>query len=167
MLTVALHEFGHTVSLGESTVTTTVMYQYYEGVRQTLTSDDISGVDSAYGTGARVDLNESTAVPITLNGCGPGGGDRRAGRLGDQCELVLRGRAVRHERDDDGDDAHEQPQFPGAALTLYSSAQGLSSAAATTFGGTWTPVTGVTAGQTYYIRGSAATTGTEARGRMA
>ena len=49
LYSVALHEFGHVVSLNESSVNTSVMWQYYQGVLSGLTSDDISGVQAAYG----------------------------------------------------------------------------------------------------------------------
>ncbi len=48
--TVAAHEFGHALGLGESSVSTAVMYGYYNGIKQALTSDDIAGIDSIYGT---------------------------------------------------------------------------------------------------------------------
>jgi hypothetical protein len=47
--TVAMHEFGHSVGLNESTVSNAVMYQYYNGVRRSLSSDDIMSVQSIYG----------------------------------------------------------------------------------------------------------------------
>ena len=49
LMTVAAHEFGHALGLGESTVSTAVMYGTYNGVKQTLTSDDVSGIQSIYG----------------------------------------------------------------------------------------------------------------------
>jgi hypothetical protein len=48
--TVVAHEFGHALGLGESTVSSAVMYGTYNGIKQALTSDDISGIDSIYGT---------------------------------------------------------------------------------------------------------------------
>ena len=50
LLTVVAHEFGHALGLGESTVSTSVMYGTYNGIKQALTSDDISGIQSIYGT---------------------------------------------------------------------------------------------------------------------
>jgi hypothetical protein len=50
IMTVAAHEFGHALGLGDSTVSTAVMYGTYNGIKQTLTTDDISGIDSIYGT---------------------------------------------------------------------------------------------------------------------
>jgi hypothetical protein len=48
--TVVAHEFGHALGLGESYVSTAVMYGYYNGIKQALTSDDIAGIQSIYGT---------------------------------------------------------------------------------------------------------------------
>lgn len=50
IMTVAAHEFGHALGLGDSTVSTAVMYGTYNGIKQTLTTDDISGIDSICGT---------------------------------------------------------------------------------------------------------------------
>jgi Matrixin len=50
LMTVAAHEFGHALGLGESSVSTAVMYGTYNGIKQALASDDIAGVDSIYGT---------------------------------------------------------------------------------------------------------------------
>ena len=46
---VILHEFGHALGLAHSTVSTADMYSTYTGQKQTLTSDDISGVQAVYG----------------------------------------------------------------------------------------------------------------------
>ena len=50
LMTVVAHEFGHALGLGESTVSAAVMYGTYNGIKQSLTSDDISGIQSIYGT---------------------------------------------------------------------------------------------------------------------
>ncbi len=50
LMTVVAHEFGHALGLGESNVSTAVMYGTYNGIKQQLASDDIEGVDSIYGT---------------------------------------------------------------------------------------------------------------------
>lgn len=50
IMTVATHEFGHALGLGDSSVSTAVMYGTYNGIKQTLMTDDISGIDSVYGT---------------------------------------------------------------------------------------------------------------------
>ena len=50
LMTVAAHELGHSLGLGESSVSTAVMYGTYNGIKQSLVTDDISGIDSIYGT---------------------------------------------------------------------------------------------------------------------
>lgn len=47
--TVALHEMGHALGLGHSTVVGSVMEAFYGGPRRTLTADDIAGIQSIYG----------------------------------------------------------------------------------------------------------------------
>ena len=47
--TVILHELGHSLGLGESPQPSSVMYTYYSGVRQALSSYDIEGIQSLYG----------------------------------------------------------------------------------------------------------------------
>ncbi len=48
LATVAAHEFGHALGLGESTVSSAVMYGTYNGIKTALVSDDISGIQSLY-----------------------------------------------------------------------------------------------------------------------
>ena len=67
--TVVLHEIGHALGLNESTVTTSVMYGYYNGVKQSLTSDDTSGIQSLYGTlPTRSGNNASFATATNITG---------------------------------------------------------------------------------------------------
>jgi Matrixin len=47
--TVAIHEFGHALGMSHSQITTAVMYAYYNSIKQNLTSDDTSGIQSVYG----------------------------------------------------------------------------------------------------------------------
>jgi Matrixin len=46
--TVALHETGHSLGLGHTTVTTAIMYPYYR-LGEQISNDDITGVQSLYG----------------------------------------------------------------------------------------------------------------------
>ncbi|HEV3116388.1 MAG TPA: matrixin family metalloprotease [Gemmataceae bacterium] len=50
LYTVAMHEFGHALGMGESTVNA-VMQGAYFGTRSGLTSDDIAGIRSIYSSG--------------------------------------------------------------------------------------------------------------------
>jgi hypothetical protein len=47
--TVAMHELGHALGLDHTPIATVEMYPYYNGVKQTLASDDQLGVQSIYG----------------------------------------------------------------------------------------------------------------------
>ena len=47
--TVALHEFGHSLGLGHSADSTSVMWWQYSGARRVLTADDIAGIQLIYG----------------------------------------------------------------------------------------------------------------------
>jgi hypothetical protein len=49
LLTVAIHEFGHALGMGHSAISTADMYGVYNGIKQSLTGDDIAGIDSIYG----------------------------------------------------------------------------------------------------------------------
>jgi hypothetical protein len=51
LFTVAAHEIGHSLGLGESTVSGAVMYGYYKGVKRGLATDDVSGIRSIYSNG--------------------------------------------------------------------------------------------------------------------
>ncbi len=72
LMTVAAHEFGHALGLGESTVSNAVMYGTYNGIKQALASDDIAGIQSIYSapqfdqfnTGGKRDNTYITATNI-------------------------------------------------------------------------------------------------------
>ena len=52
LITVAAHEIGHALGLYHSGIASAEMYATYNGVKRSLTSDDIAGIQSIYG-GAR------------------------------------------------------------------------------------------------------------------
>ncbi len=49
METVAIHEIGHALGMDHSQVQQAVMYATYNGIKQSLNSDDKSGIQSIYG----------------------------------------------------------------------------------------------------------------------
>lgn len=46
--TVAIHEFGHALGMDHASISNAVMYSYYVGMKQSLHSDDVSGIQSIY-----------------------------------------------------------------------------------------------------------------------
>jgi hypothetical protein len=47
--TVMIHEFGHALGLGHSSVTSANMYPSYQTIRRALASDDVGGIQAIYG----------------------------------------------------------------------------------------------------------------------
>jgi hypothetical protein len=76
--TVALHEFGHALGLGHSTVAGSVMEAIYAGSRRTLHGDDIAGIQAIYG--ARPTIPEPSTMLILGVGLGVAGFTRRRRR---------------------------------------------------------------------------------------
>ena len=64
---VMLHENGHVLSLGHSSVTQAVMYAYYGGLRRSLHQDDIDGVTSLYPEDGGAPTSTPTNTPAPTN----------------------------------------------------------------------------------------------------
>ncbi len=69
--TVILHELGHSLGLEHSTDPGSMMFEQYEGVRQSLAPDDIQGVQAIYGVRKPDALNAqgfglSMAAPVAI-----------------------------------------------------------------------------------------------------
>ncbi len=161
--TVAIHEFGHALGLDHSALTTAVMYAYYNGTKQSLTSDDVSGIQAIYGaqTDPTTDKSKATATPLTL---------------GSNDQAILTGLNLSGPTDaqwysvvvpaDTNGTLTIQMQTTNLSsleprVTLYNSGgTGLKLVSNTTLGGGTATLTysGVTPGQTYYIRASSAST---------
>jgi predicted Zn-dependent protease len=157
---VALHEFGHALGMGHSALSTAVMYAYYSGVRQSLTSDDIAGIQALYGPRAadRFEPNNtvSQAADISSN----------FNNIG---QLTLTGLDINSNADTDwykvvvpffdAGTLYVTMQSSGLSslspqvMLLNSSLQPLTAAASTAYGATVTVAYGtVYPGQTYYIK---------------
>ncbi len=171
IMTVAAHEFGHALGLGESTVVSAVMYGTYNGIKQTLTSDDISGIDSIYGApqydqfnsnGAK---NSSFLYATNLNPY-----------INSQAQIALPGLdltvpgqaewfSVTVPSSTTGQmtitvQSSNLSSLEPGLMVYNSSLQLVSQASSQSFGATASTTLTVTAGQKYYIKGLTAGTGT-------
>lgn len=70
LLTVGAHEFGHSVGLGHSTISSALMYPYYSGSHRYLDSDDIAGIQAIYGsgTGGVIPIPEPNTLLLLASG---------------------------------------------------------------------------------------------------
>ncbi|OPL14710.1 MAG: hypothetical protein AVO34_00830 [Firmicutes bacterium ML8_F2] len=67
--TVALHEFGHWLSLGHSPIFESIMYYQNKGIQRTLHSVDVTGIRYIYGAAyAEVPVNDNFADCLMLEG---------------------------------------------------------------------------------------------------
>jgi Matrixin len=59
--TVAIHEIGHSVAgLGESSVTQAAEYEYYNGIKQGLATDDVQGIQALWGPRPEDGIEQAT-----------------------------------------------------------------------------------------------------------
>ncbi len=74
LLTVAIHEFGHALGMAHSQIDTADMYASYHGADRSLTSDDVAGIQSIYGTpqpdGSNTSHNSALNITPDINGNG-------------------------------------------------------------------------------------------------
>jgi hypothetical protein len=164
--TVALHEMGHALGLDHSCLTNAVMYACYDGQKQSLTADDVSGIQSLYGAYPNdADTNRSFATSTNITGLVNG-----------NSQIVLPGLNLAGTTDYDYFVVTVPSSTTGTMtvtmqsanlssvsprLSIYNSAQTLiaTNSMANSFGATDTiQLNGVSAGQVYYIKCSAAST---------
>ena len=162
--TVAIHEFGHALGMDHSAITGAVMYAYYNATKQGLASDDTAGIQSVYG-----------AYPGDTSGNGGFATALNVTALIDgNNQIALSGQNIAGTSDLDYY-VVTVPAGTNGTMTVSMQSTNLSSltpkvvvyngskvgigqtSLPTAFGGTATyTVNGVTAGQTYYVRASAA-----------
>ena len=163
--TVAIHELGHALGLAHSTVSTADMYAYYQGLRQSPTADDISGIQAVYGTtptdtDTNTTINSATNITSLMTSNGQVSlGNLSIAKLSDQDWFYVTAPA--------NTTGSMTVTMQGAGLsmvnprmTVYNSAKtGIAqNQSNTNFGGNATvTITGVTAGQGFYVRASPAT----------
>jgi hypothetical protein len=74
LLCVAIHEFGHALGMAHSQIDTADMYAYYEGANESLTSDDVAGIQSIYSSpppaGSNTSHNCALNITPDINGNG-------------------------------------------------------------------------------------------------
>jgi hypothetical protein len=167
LFTVATHEIGHALGLDHSASYTAEMYPTYNGVKQNLNSDDISGIRSIYGGARTPDQYEGSS------------GNGSSGNAYDITSLIDTSALTALVTNADITSTSELdyyaltvPSGTNGTMTVTMQSQGLSllepkltiydstmtsvgSVSGTQFGDTITvSVSGVSAGQTYYLKAS-------------
>lgn len=162
--TVAMHEIGHALGLGHSAITSAVQYTYYTSIKQSLSTDDIAGLQSIFGAYPADPVNDGTFATAT----------NLTPMIAPNGQVALGGRSLAGGGDLDYYSVTVPANTNGTMtvsmqstnlssvsprLTVYNGAQsGLGMVALpNSFGATATyTVTGVSPGQTYYFRASSA-----------
>ena len=92
LLTVAIHEFGHALGMAHSQIVTACMYANYHGVDESLTSDDVAGIQSIYSTppptGSNTSHNSALNITSYINGNRTDRDVQPSHRHQCRCELV-------------------------------------------------------------------------------
>jgi hypothetical protein len=173
--TVALHEIGHALGMGHSQTAAAEMYASYNEMKQTLNSDDVRGIQSIYGPApSPVAHNQSLSTAIDLTPW-----------LNAQGQAALAGQVVSAVSDYNWYKV-TVPASTNGTMTVTMQSTNLSSLAprlavfrsnGASIGQSLTPnvygstvsytVRGVSPGQVYYIRASAANNGPGSNGAYA
>lgn len=93
MVTVAIHEIGHTLGLGHSQDPNAIMYAAYSGPDRTLGQDDINGIQALYGVGSAPPPAPPAQPPASVPTPIPGGatGDDDGDGLANGAEIYAIG----------------------------------------------------------------------------
>ncbi len=185
--TVMIHEFGHALGLDHSAYSTAAMYATYNNIKQTVTSDDISGIQSLY-SGARTSDAYEGAAPGNYNAATATNINSYLNASNNQIMLPQTNTGAYPDISTSTDNDWYKVTVPSTgtlsgSMVVQMQSAGLSSlspriqvynsslqtlALATspnTFGSTVSvTISNVTAGQTYYVRSIAANTGATAIG---
>ena len=90
LVTVAIHEIGHTLGLGHEDDVDCIMNSYYFGSRRELASDDIAGIQALYGPPE--DDTDGDGIADSYDNCptvaNPSQQDSNGNGIGDACEDV-------------------------------------------------------------------------------
>ncbi|MDX2035277.1 MAG: matrixin family metalloprotease [Isosphaeraceae bacterium] len=169
--TVAIHEIGHALGMGHSAISNAVMYAAYNSIKQSLNSDDIAGIQSIYSArqndvfdASAANNSWSTATEITSY-------------IDSNAQIRIAELDITTTSDSDWYKV-VVPAGTNGTLTAQVQSTNLSSLSPrvqvytsglvsrgfqslpNTYGATASvTITGVTAGQTYYIRASNANSG--------
>jgi hypothetical protein len=159
---VALHEFGHALGLGDqSTDSTSAMYYAYNGLKTTLSSDDTAGIQSLYGA-VKPDQfggkNYSVLFAPNITSYIDGNGQINLSGLENTSGGTSEWYAVTVPATTSGQmvvtvqSSNLSSFAPGLYVFSSSLTQLASVTAPTTYGATLTTTLSVTAGQKYYIK---------------
>ena len=67
LVTVAIHEFGHSLGLAHSNNPSAIMYAFYGGANRTLHSDDIAGIQTLYGDAGSGSTVDAEVLSVSMN----------------------------------------------------------------------------------------------------
>lgn len=172
LLSVAIHEIGHSLGMGHSAITAANMYTYYAWMKQSLHSDDVAGIQYLYG-GVPADPTAnstlSTAIDLTSLTDAQGRMSYGAGYVTQASNFEWYKITVPSSTTGTMKVTMQSTSLSSLSpwLTVVNSAYATvgTVSAPDVFGATVTyTVTGVTPGQTYYIQGKAAQSGAGSNG---
>ncbi len=164
LATVAAHEFGHALGLGESSDPNAVMYGLYTGVKTSLDSDDVAGIQSLYAAPKYDQFNDagthnsSPLTPTNITSYINGSGQVAIAGLDNTLATQSEWYSITVPSTNSGSMVvtvqSSNLSSLAPALSIYTSSLGLVTQASVTnaYGATIWTSNAVTAGQKYYIK---------------